>query len=270
VDFITPVLVERRELAIGGSVAFGASAYQGKEWSEIGSDTLAGAGWGLLQGAAGGYVRGHYFSTTAGAYASLKASFNSTSNVTQLGSSYNAKHFGDVLGNWSRSNGYAPNSTITMLRGMSKAEYDALVANPTLASHANRQGIIQPQTAWRRFRHTLSSVNPASPYVSLTKLPIWAKYFGRGGGVVVQMDVPTASLRRSWNYPENEYLVLGGTRVASVRLLDSSYHAGWRTYAAYPLENTALLGFLGAATYAVGNGIYHGGTALYEYVSSDK
>ena len=58
---------------LGGSVALGAGIYQGKDWSDIGLDTLAGAGWGLLQSAARGYVRGYYFSTTEGAYVNLKS-----------------------------------------------------------------------------------------------------------------------------------------------------------------------------------------------------
>lgn len=64
--------------------------------------------------------------------------------------------------------------------------------------------------------------------------------------------------------------MLGGSRVGNVRLLDSTYRAGWRTYAFYSLENAAFFSATGTITFGVGTGFYYGGAAAYNYVNGTQ
>jgi hypothetical protein len=142
--------------------------------------------------------------------------------------------------------------TITMLRGMSHEEYFKLVQSQTLVSHSMRTKTNVPNTVLRRLWHTFTSTTPPSPNVSTTRIPLIANYFTRrSGGVVAQFEVPRSALQKSANVFEYEFLIEGGTLVSNVRLLNSSYRAGWWTYAAWGLESTGVtLGVGGAAVFA--------------------
>jgi len=142
-----------------------------------------------------------------------------------------------------------------MLRGMSRAEYDALVSNPILVSHAMEAGVSAPNSLGRRLWHTITSTYPASPNVSTTKLPFVARHFTRrSGGVIAEFEVPTSSLRKSINVFENEYLVMGGTRVFNPRIMSPSYRAGWGPHVAWGAESTLVFG---GGVAAVGGGVYY-------------
>lgn len=147
-----------------------------------------------------------------------------------------------------------------MLRGMSRGEFAKLADDGILVSSAMELGVSAPNTAWRRFLHTLNSKRPPSANVSTAKLPFVGRYFARrSNGVVAQFDVSKSSLQKSLNVFENEYLVLGGTRVSNVRLLDSTYRAGWQAYAGWGIEST---GFFIGGVGAVGAGVYYGHSLL--------
>jgi hypothetical protein len=142
--------------------------------------------------------------------------------------------------------------TITMLRGMSHEEYFKLVQSQTLVSHSMRTKTNVPNTVLRRLWHTFTSTTPPSPNVSTTRIPLIANYFTRrSGGVVAQFEVPRSALQKSANVFEYEFHIEGGTLVSNVRLLNSSYRAGWRSYAAWGLESSGVtLGVGGAAVFA--------------------
>lgn len=142
-----------------------------------------------------------------------------------------------------------------MLRGMSHDEYFKLVQSQMLVSHSLRAGTNVPSSLPRRLWHTFTSTTPSSPNVSTTRIPFVAKHFTRrSGGVVAQFEVPRSALQKSANVFEYEFLIQGGTHISNVRLLNPSYRAGWRSYAAWGLESTGVTIGVGGA--AVGAGTY--------------
>ena len=136
---------------------------------------------------------------------------------------------------------------------MSHDEYYKLVRSQALVSHSMLAKVDVPNTLVRRLWHTFTSTWPPSPNVSTTPIPWVAKYFARrSGGVVAQFEVPRSALQKSVNVYEYEFLIQEGTRVSNVRVLNSSYRAGWRNYAAWGLESTGLTIGFGGAAFGVG------------------
>ena len=272
-----------------GSYAFaaGAGAFGGSLNPVGAGGGLAGGGLGYLIGGRRGYLTGSLAGgmltgnlshawTVSARQAAARFGIEASVSIAGAGIQYSrggsfddilfGAHIGNMVGGGiagaALRRGAAGNlspgfgsSTTTVLRGMSRAEYDSLVGNPILVSHAMDAGVAVPNTVMRRLWHTFTSVNPPSPNVSTTKLPFIARHFTRrSSGVIAQFDVPTSSLQKSVNVFENEYLVMGGTRVGNVQLLSPAYRAGWRAYVGWGVESAGLgIGFGGA----VAGGVYY-------------
>ncbi|QGJ68593.1 Hypothetical protein PBC10988_2540 [Planctomycetales bacterium 10988] len=140
---------------------------------------------------------------------------------------------------------------ITVLRGMSKEEFAELIEAETLISYAMRKGVEGYNTPLMRAYHTFTSTNPPSPYVSVTKVPLVAKHFTRRSqGLIAQFQVPRSTLQKSINVPENEFLIIGGTRIANLKKYSvESYRASAGIHAAWAAESTVLWGWVSYVSY---------------------
>jgi RHS repeat-associated protein len=115
----------------------------------------------------------------------------------------------------------AANKLVTRWRGTDFPDDIATLERGLLESKAQRAGI--PPTFWNRsfvarFWHSLTSDNPPSQFVSLTRNPRVAQQFAR---CVFEFEVRQGDLYRAWwnLFGEAEDLAPGGTPIQNVRRL---------------------------------------------------
>ena len=130
---------------------------------------------------------------------------------------------------------------VVVYRGMSLCEYQALQEACGIAA---RGGTSAAPTTWGRFWHSMTYANKfpryKSGYASVTLLPDVAQGFGKGG-VTVRMAVPASEALWSFNVPQGELLVRGGTTVKLLGLVEAGEKAS---------NTVRLLNATGSSRYA--------------------